>query len=81
MRIPCPHCGLRDEAEFTWRGDAAMQRPAADAGVDAFHDYVYVRRNPRGWLLEWWQHSAGCRAWLRVERHTVTHEIRSVQGA
>ncbi|WP_149537264.1 sarcosine oxidase subunit delta [Siccirubricoccus phaeus] len=81
MRIPCPFCGPRDEVEFTWRGDASVQRPAAEAGVEAFHDYVYLRRNPRGWTQEWWQHSAGCRAWLRVERHTMTHEIRKVEAA
>ncbi|MGG5812492.1 sarcosine oxidase subunit delta [Falsiroseomonas sp. CW058] len=75
MLIPCPHCGARDESEFTYRGDATVARPAPDAGTDAFHDYVYLRANPRGWHVEWWQHGA-CRQWLRVVRHTVTHEIR-----
>ena len=81
MRIPCPHCGPRDEAEFTYRGDATVQRPAAEAGIEAFHDYVYIRANPRGWHEEWWQHAGGCRAWLRVRRHTVPHEIASVVPA
>ncbi|MBL6454271.1 sarcosine oxidase subunit delta [Belnapia sp. T6] len=81
MRIPCPHCGPRDEAEFAYRGDATKQRPAPDAGIEAFHDYVYLRANPRGWHEEWWQHAAGCRAWLRVRRHTVTHEIAAVTPA
>ncbi|HWT10712.1 MAG TPA: sarcosine oxidase subunit delta [Roseomonas sp.] len=79
MRIPCPHCGARDEAEFTYRGDATVTRPGPDAGIDDFHDYLYLRANPRGWQVEWWQHHAGCRAFLKVTRHTVTHEIRAVE--
>ena len=81
MRIPCPHCGPRDEAEFSFRGDASARRPAPEAETDAFYDYVYTRANPRGWTLEWWQHAGGCRAWLQVHRHTVTHEISAVTPA
>jgi heterotetrameric sarcosine oxidase delta subunit len=81
MRIPCPHCGPRDEVEFSFRGDASACRPTPEAGPDAFYDYVYTRTNPRGWTLEWWQHASGCRAWLQVRRHTVTHEIGAVTPA
>lgn len=81
LQIPCPHCGTRDEIEFTYRGDATVTRPGADSGTEAFHDYLYVRRNPRGWQVEWWQHSGGCRSVLKVVRHTVTHEIRAVAMA
>ena len=75
LRIPCPHCGPSDEAEFRYRGDATVTRPPADAGVDAFHDYVFLRDNPAGWHLEWWQHLHGCRATFKVKRHTISHEI------
>lgn len=81
LRITCPHCGPRDEVEFTYRGDATVTRPAPDAPIDAFHDYLYLRRNPRGWQVEWWQHNSGCRAFLRVLRHTMTHEVRGVVTA
>ena len=81
LRIPCPWCGLRDESEFRYRGDAARSRPAADAGLDAFNAYVYERGNPRDWHTEWWLHVAGCRRLLKVVRHTLTHEIRSVEPA
>lgn len=77
MRIQCPHCGVRDEAEFTYRGDASVARPGGDAGVDAFHDYLYLRANSRGWQAEWWQHLGGCRAVFTLRRHTVTHEIEA----
>jgi heterotetrameric sarcosine oxidase delta subunit len=75
LRIPCPYCGVRDETEFRYRGDASGTRPAGDAGLAAFTAYVYERANPRGWHLEWWLHVAGCRRLLKVVRHTVSHEI------
>ena len=78
LRIDCPHCGLRDEVEVRYRGDASLRRPAADAGTAAYVGYVYERTNPRGWHLEWWYHSAGCRQYLQVWRHTVTHAIHAV---
>jgi sarcosine oxidase subunit delta len=81
IRIDCPWCGTRDEVEFTYRGDATVVRPAPDAPVEAFHDFVYSRRNPRGWHVEWWVHSAGCAQFLKVVRHTMTHEVRSVVRA
>ena len=81
LRIPCPHCGIRDEVEFHYGGDATVRRPDAAAGTAAFAAYVYERANPRGWHLEWWFHAAGCRQWLQVRRHTVSHAIHAVGTA
>ena len=81
LRIPCPFCGVRDEVEFRFRGDATVERPPEAGGTAAFFGYVYERTNPLGWHHEWWLHIAGCRQLLRVERHTLTHEIRSVRCA
>ena len=78
LRIPCPHCGSRDEIEFRYRGDASVERPAEDAGLEAFQAYVYERANPSGWHLEWWLHVGGCRQVLKVARHAVTHAIAAV---
>ncbi len=47
--IPCPNCGARPEDEFRYRGDATVKRPLADAGEQAFYDFIYTRANPRGW--------------------------------
>lgn len=80
-RIDCPWCGLRDEIEFAYRGDATVRRPPADAGIDAFYEYVYLRDNPRGWHVEWWHHAAGCRQWVKVVRHTMTHAIHATAKA
>ena len=81
IRIDCPFCGPRDEVEFSYRGDATVQRPDSQAPEEAFHDYVYKRGNPRGWHLEWWHHAGGCRQFLKVLRHTMTHEVRAVAPA
>jgi len=81
LRIPCPWCGVRDEIEFRYRGDASVIRPDADAGLDAFTAYTYERGNHLGWHLEWWLHVGGCRKLLKVVRHTLTHEIHCVGGA
>ena len=81
MRIVCPFCGERELSEFTYLGDAKPQRPAADAGEDAVYDYVYLRDNIAGVMSEHWYHGGGCRAWLKVTRNTLTHEISAVEPA
>ena len=81
MRITCPFCGERELGEFTYLGDAKPQRPAADAGEDAVYDYVYLRDNIAGVMSEYWYHGGGCRAWLKVTRNTLTHEISAVEPA
>jgi heterotetrameric sarcosine oxidase delta subunit len=81
LRIKCPWCGERDETEFRYKGDATRARPPAGAGVEAFTAFVFERDNPRGWHLEWWLHTGGCRRLLRVARHTVSHEIHAVGTA
>jgi sarcosine oxidase subunit delta len=80
MRINCPHCGERGNEEFAYLG-AALRRPAPDAPPSAWHDYVYLRDNPKGLNREFWQHVAGCRRWLVVTRDTGTHIIETVLDA
>ena len=82
MRIRCPHCGERDNGEFSYLGDAAPQRPdGLEASAEAMHDYVYLRDNPAGTIRELWYHASGCRSWLVVTRDTRTHAIESVEPA
>ena len=80
-RIDCPWCGVRDELEFRYRGDATVRRPQPGAQPFAYYDYVYTRDNPKGWHVEWWHHVSGCRQHIKVVRHTVTHEIAAVGKA
>lgn len=80
LRIPCPWCGVRDETEFRYGGQAHIERPKdADTLSDAeWAEYLFMRDNPKGPFAERWVHSAGCRRWFNVKRHTVTHEILAV---
>ena len=96
MRINCPLCGPRPNGEFTIKGDASNVRPefvlapSQDADIEKsknttqnkeWHDFVYLRDNPKGVLSEYWHHAHGCRSWLVVKRNNVSHEILSVQLA
>lgn len=77
LLIDCPHCGLRDEAEFSCGGEAHIARPLAENSItDAqFADYLFYRHNPKGVFLERWRHASGCRRWFNAVRDTVSHEI------
>jgi len=75
LHITCPWCGPRAQTEFAHGGDAAPQQPGLDASESAWYESVYIRRNPRGAYLEYWQHSHGCRRWFKAVRDTLTHEI------
>ena len=81
LRITCPFCGARDHSEFAYEGDATVKYPDLAAGEAEWFEAVYLRENPRGPHLEYWQHVQGCRAYLIVERDTLTHEIKSVRFA
>jgi sarcosine oxidase subunit delta len=77
LMIDCPFCGPRSHGEFSYEGDATKERPAigGDGDMAAHLDYVYMRDNPRGLHVEYWQHVSGCRAYLKVLRDTVSHQI------
>ena len=57
LLITCPWCGPRAHIEFTYGGDATVDRPADPDAVsaDEWLDHVYLRDNPRGPHNEWWQ--------------------------
>ena len=76
LRIPCPHCGVRDYTEFHYAGDASKPRPAHGSdNLQAWHDYVFLFDNPKGTHREYWQHVEGCRQWLVLERDTATNTV------
>ena len=80
LLITCPHCGPREETEFSCGGEAHIERPRQpDQLSDAdWADYVFMKRNTKGVFLERWVHSHGCRRWFNVARDTVTYEILAV---
>ena len=59
----------------------ALDRPAPDAGDDAWENYVHLRENPTGARRDLWHHDGGCGSWLVVTRNTTTHEISKVELA
>ena len=82
IRLNCPVCGLRDEDEFRFVGDATVKRPDMDnSDMQTWYEYVFLRDNPRGEHVEHWQHVHGCRQFLVVRRNTLTHEIESCRLA
>lgn len=80
MQIPCPWCGLRDETEFCWGGQAHVVRPADPAQVPDtdWAAYQFHRVNTQGEHLERWRHTFGCRQWFNLARDTVSHRINAV---
>jgi len=77
LLITCPYCGQRDESEFAYGGEAHIARPVqTDQLTDPqWGDYLFMRKNAKGWHFERWNHARGCRRWFNAARHTVTHEI------
>lgn len=78
LRIPCPHCGVRDESEFTFGGPSHVSRPGDGVSDRVWSDYLYNRDNPKGVHFERWRHTYGCERWFNVARDTSSHEIRAV---
>ncbi len=80
LEISCPWCGLRDESEFSYGGEAHIVRPVdPDALSDEqWADYLFHRTNTKGLFREQWLHAYGCRKWFYVVRDTVTYKIHAV---
>ena len=80
LLITCPWCGPRAEIEFSCGGEAHIARPVDPGSMsdEAWADYLFMRKNPRGVHREQWNHSSGCRRWFNVERDTVTYRITAI---
>ena len=79
MLIDCPHCGPRAQAEFSYeRTIDSVVRTDADPAEAMEH--LFTRANPRGVDQEIWRHTYGCRAWLVMARHRMTHAIEAVRA-
>jgi len=78
--LPCPCCGPRAQTEFVCDGEAHIARPGSPARVEpeAWADYLFFRRNPRGLHHERWCHVHGCGQWFNLARDTLTHAIGPV---
>jgi len=81
IRINCPFCGERDHSEFTYGSDASIVYPSLDSSTEDWVKAIFFRKNICGMQVETWHHTNGCRMWLKVERDTKTHEIKSVEAS
>ncbi len=80
LLIDCPHCGPRAEVEFSYGNEAHIARPLEPEALsdEAWADYLFMKTNRKGIMLERWVHSHGCRRWFNVARDTLTYEILAV---
>lgn len=74
LLVTCPHCGPRPEIEFHCGGEAHIKRPEQPSTLDdqAWAEYLFYRKNPKGIHAERWRHVAGCGRWFNVLRNTVS---------
>jgi heterotetrameric sarcosine oxidase delta subunit len=79
MQIICPHCGPRAQGEFTYERtvDSVV---TLDMAQEEAMTTLFTRANPRGLDEEIWRHAFGCRAWMVLTRHRVTHVIEAVRA-
>lgn len=77
IRLPCPHCGRRNSNEFRYVGDVRERPDGFETTEAEFRRYLYEHENPLGWVRERWFHTAGCRRFVCIERHTMTNECRA----
>jgi heterotetrameric sarcosine oxidase delta subunit len=76
MKIPCPLCGPRDRREFYYYGSPDYLSPVGqDAELDDLDNQLFLRDNIAGQVQDLWYHEAGCTAWLKVTRNTISHAI------
>ena len=80
LRITCPWCGERDQAEFRFGGELRPARPLKPEALsdEEWANYLFYRDNVKGVHRERWLHRHGCGQWLIATRNTVTHEISQV---
>lgn len=79
LLIPCVHCGFRNVSEFRYGGELGSRPDPNRATPAEWHSYLYDKSNRADWTTERWFHTAGCRRFFVVERHTVTNEIRAAR--
>ena len=75
QRLPCPHCGERELAEFHYGGDAGRSRPDRNADDQEWARYRFFRKNAKGSASELWCHVGGCGRWAIIERDTLSHRV------
>jgi sarcosine oxidase subunit delta len=79
--IKCPYCNEnREEEEFSYGGEAFIARPANPENEtdETWGDYLFMKKNPKGWHWEMWGHTTGCRKFFVMKRNTANHAIDGI---
>ena len=76
QQFPCPFCGLRNEQEFHFAGEAGTVRPdtANEVSDENWSDYLDNNHNPKGETREIWVHLT-CQEYFIMRRDSVTMEV------
>lgn len=77
LLVPCPHCGPRNATDLRYVGEARTRPDPETATPAEWRAYLYIERNPAGWLRENWYCRSGCRRYFTLERNTATNEFRN----
>jgi sarcosine oxidase subunit delta len=71
--LECPYCGVKaEETELAAGGEAHLKRFGPGSSDEEFHDYLFMRENPKGVHFERWRHANGCGKWFHAARCTMT---------
>jgi len=80
--LTCPCCDITgEETEFAAGGEAHLKRFGPGSTDDDFHDYLFMKENPKGVHLERWRHANGCGKWFLAARDTMTMEVYGTYSA
>ncbi len=60
---------------MAYLGEATTRPDPATATPSEWRDYLYLKKNPAGWLKENW-YCNGCKRFFSLERNTITLEFR-----
>ena len=76
QQFPCPFCGLRNETEFHFAGEAGKTRPDTLKKVSAGQWSAYLNdiANPMGETREIWVHLT-CQEYFIMQRDTITMAV------
>ncbi|MEM6409365.1 MAG: sarcosine oxidase subunit delta [Pseudomonadota bacterium] len=78
----CPYCRVYvDETELVAGGEAHLTRATIGSSDEAFEEYLFMRKNPKGVHFERWRHIYGCGKWFHVARCTETLEVFGTYSA
>ncbi|GAN61497.1 MULTISPECIES: sarcosine oxidase subunit delta [Acetobacter] len=77
LLIECPYCGPRAEIEFSYGGEAHIDRPGPEVSEEEWASFLYLRENTKGVLAERWRHAHGCGRFFNALRDTRTDEFKA----